>query len=215
MHQVILPPNCHFTKPVVSSEHFRLLHARPQLLISSIRETYCIPRIRNIVKKVIHQFLPCYRFKAHASQQLMSELPSLRVQPASPFLTTGVHYAGPLSIRLGPPRSKQISKGYFAIFVCFITKAIHIELVTCLSTEAFLAALRRFAARRGKPHTIYSGNGPNFQGAAHQLHELHTMLHSPSQMASIQDHLAAEGCTWKFITPQPRHQGGLWEAAVK
>jgi transposase InsO family protein len=99
-------------------------------------------------------------------------------------------------------------------FLCFVTKAIHIELVTSLSTEAFLAALRRFATRRGKPHTIYSDNGTNFQGAAHQLHELHTMLHSPSQMASIQDHLASEGCTWKF-TPQAPHQGGLWEAAVK
>jgi hypothetical protein len=40
MHQVILPPNCHFTKLVVSSEHFRLLHAGSQLLIVSIRETY-------------------------------------------------------------------------------------------------------------------------------------------------------------------------------
>jgi transposase InsO family protein len=53
-------------------------------------------------------------------------------------------------------------------------------LVTSLSTDAFLAALRRFAARRGRPKTIYSDNGTNFQGAAHQLHQLHTMFHSPS-----------------------------------
>jgi len=72
----------------------------------------------------------------------MGELPSLRVRPARPFLTTGIDYAGPISIRLGPPRSKQISKGYIAIFVCFVTKAIHIELVTSLSTNAFMAALK-------------------------------------------------------------------------
>src|SRR5215510_14174456 len=215
MHQIILPPNQHFTKLVVSSEHSRLLHAGPQLLIASLRETYWIPRIRNIVKTVIHQCLPCYRYKVQASQQLMSELPSLRVQPARPFLTTGVDYARPVSIRLGSPRSKQISKGYIAIFVCFVTKATHIELVTSMSTEAFLAALRRFTARRGKPSIIYSDNGTTFQGAANQLHDLHNILNSPAQMATIQDHLTAEGCTWKFIPPRSPHHGGLWEAAVK
>ena len=63
----------------------------------------------------------------------------------------------------------------------------------------------------GNPYISLSTE--NFQGAAHQLHEIHTMLHSPSQMASIQDHLASEGCMWKFIPPII--QGGLWEAAVK
>jgi transposase InsO family protein len=215
IHQVILPPNHHFTSLVVSAEHIRLLHAGPRLLIASLREKYWIPRVQSIVKTIIHQCLTCYRYKVQTSQQLMSELPSLRLRPARPFLTTGVDYAGPVSKRLGPPRSKQITKGYIAIFVCFVTKAIHIELVTSLSTEAYLAALRRFTALRGKPKTIYSDNGTNFQGAANQLHEVYTMLHSPSQMATIQDHLTSEGCTWRFIPPHGPHHRGLWEDAVK
>ena len=52
-----------------------------------------------------------------------------------------------------------------------MTKAVHIELVTSLSTEAFLAALRRFIARRGKPRIIYSDNRTKFQGAANELHK--------------------------------------------
>jgi hypothetical protein len=68
-----------------------------------------------VVKAIIYQCLPCYRFKAQASKQLMGELPSTRVQPARPFLTTGVDYAGPISLRLGSPRSKVITKGYIAI----------------------------------------------------------------------------------------------------
>jgi len=77
----------------------------------------------------------------------MGELPSARVQPSRPFLNTGVDYAGPVSLRVGTPRSKTTIKGYIAIFVCFATKAIHIEAVTSLTAEAFLAALRRFIAR--------------------------------------------------------------------
>jgi len=106
MHQMILPSNHHFTQLVVSAEHIRLHHAGPKLLIASLREKYWIPRIGNLVRKVINECLTCYRFKAQATQQLMGELPSTRVQPWRPFLTTGVDYAGPISLRLGPPRSK-------------------------------------------------------------------------------------------------------------
>ena len=121
------------------------------------------------------QCLTCYRFKAQATHQLMGELPSARVQPSRPFLTSGVDYSGPISLKLGTPRSKIITKGYIAIFVCFATRAIHIEVVESLTTEAFLAALRRFIARSGKPRTIYSDNGTNFQGAAKQLHAIYDM----------------------------------------
>jgi len=76
-----------------------------------------------------------------------------------------VDHAGPISLRLGPPRSKTITKGYITIYVCFV----HIEVVTGLSTEAFLAALRRLIARRGKPRTICSDNGTNYQGVANEL----------------------------------------------
>jgi hypothetical protein len=49
IHQLILPPDRHFTKLVVSAEHIKLLHAGPQLLIASLRERYWLPRIRNVV----------------------------------------------------------------------------------------------------------------------------------------------------------------------
>jgi len=109
----------------------------------------------------------------------------------------------------------MITKGYIAIFVCFVTMAVHTEVVTSLTTEAFLAALRRFIARRGKPQTLYSDNGTNFQGAANELHEVAKMLQTTSQMSRIQDFLATEGCTWNFIPPQGPHFGGLWEAVAK
>ena len=124
-------------------------------------------------------------------------------------------YAVPVSLMLGPPRSKTITKVYIAIFVCFVNKAVHIEVDTNLSTEVFLAALRSFIARRGKPRTICSDNGTNFQGAANELHAIYKILQCTSQMATVQDFLAIEGCEWKLIASHGPHFGGLWEAAVK
>jgi hypothetical protein len=208
MHQTILPPHHHFTKLVVSAEHIRLHHAGPQLPTASLCEKYSIPRIRNLVKSVIHQCKSCYKFKAQATQQLMGELPPPRVQLSRPFLTTGVDYTGPISLRLWTTHSKTITKGYIAIFVCFVTRAVHIE-VTSMTTEAFLAALWCFIARRGKPRTMYLDNGTTFQGASNKRHEIYNMLHSSSQMASVQDFLTSKGCDWKFIPLHGPRFGGL------
>jgi hypothetical protein len=45
------------------------------------------------------------------------------------------------------------------------TKAIHLELVSNLTSEAFTAALKHFIARRGLVDHLYSNNGSNFVGA--------------------------------------------------
>jgi hypothetical protein len=66
------------------------------------------------------------------------ELPSTRMQPSRLFLTTGVDSAGPISQLLGTiTRSKTVTKGYI-LFYCFVPKAVHIEVVTSLTAEAFL-----------------------------------------------------------------------------
>jgi hypothetical protein len=62
---------------------------------------------------------------------------------------------------------------------------------------------------------MYSNNGTNFQSAANELRDVYKMIQSTSQMATVQDFLATEGCEWKFIPPNEPHFGGLWEAAVK
>ena len=46
----------------------------------------------------------------------------------------------------------------------YVTKAVLIELVTSLTTEALLAALRRFIIRRGRLRVIHSDIGTNVQG---------------------------------------------------
>jgi len=183
--------------------------------MASLREKYWIPKVRDVVRTIIHHCLTCYKFKVKASQQLMGQLPLSQVQPAQPFTTTGVDYAGPIVLRLGSTCSKQTTKDYIAIFVCFVTKAVHIEVVTSLTTEAFLAALRHFIARQGRPRVIYTDNRTNYQGAAKQLHEVYNMFQCPTQMTRVQDFLTTEGCDWKFILSHGPHFGGLWEAAVK
>jgi len=82
-------------------------------------------------------------------------------------------------------------------------------LVTELSTDAFLAALRRFIGRRGKPSQMFSDNGTNFQGASKELKNFWL------KEKDLYPEIAIEGIKWNFIPPNAPHMGGLWEAAVK
>ncbi|XP_011881639.1 PREDICTED: uncharacterized protein LOC105569628 [Vollenhovia emeryi] len=63
-------------------------------------------------------------------------------------------------------------------------RAIHLEAVSDLSSNAFIAALRRFAGRRGCPQRIYCDNATNFVGARNELNENLSVL--------VREHLRSE-----------------------
>lgn len=79
-----------------------------------------------------------------------------RETPHQPFSIVGVDYTGAFSYVESRGRGrKQILKAYIALFVCFATKAIHLELVTDLSAPTFLAACDRFIGRRLDAECLY------------------------------------------------------------
>ena len=86
----------------------------------------------------------------------MGQLPMERVTPDAVFENVGVDYAGPLYIKYGPIRKPTVIKAYVGVFVSMTIKAVHLELISDLTAESFIAALRRFISRRGHPSMIWS-----------------------------------------------------------
>ncbi|XP_046145855.1 uncharacterized protein LOC123989198 [Osmia bicornis bicornis] len=120
----------------------------------------------------------------------MGNLPTARVTESRPFTNVGVDYCGPFFIKERKHRNLNRVKVYVAAFVCLAVKAIHLELVSELTTEAFLAALRRFIARRGFCTDLYSDNGSNFVGANNELRELRSLLQSDDHREKVTTFLA-------------------------
>jgi len=87
--------------------------------------------------------------------------------------------------------------------------------VSDLTSEAFIAALKHFVSRRGKPSVIYSDNEKNFVGAQKQLPEFYESFGHDSVQTDINNFLRDQETNWSFIPPNAPHFGGLWEAAVK
>ncbi|XP_024883190.1 uncharacterized protein LOC112461950 [Temnothorax curvispinosus] len=143
----------------------------------------------------------------------MGQLPPSRVTPSRPFLTAGVNYAGPITLKSWRGRGTKCHKEWIAVFVCFVTSAVHLELVTEYTTEAFLVAYRRFTGRRGICHTLFSDCGTNFLGADAALKRLFDSGSTESQQLS--QLLLNDGTHWVFNPPAAPHFGGKWESAVK
>ncbi|XP_060864286.1 uncharacterized protein LOC132940572 [Metopolophium dirhodum] len=139
----------------------------------------------------------------------MADLPSSRVTLCRPFLHVGIDFAGPLILAESRRKNSRSIKCYLSIFVCMTIKAVHIEVVSDLSTNTFLAALQRFVARRGTPSNIYTDCGTNFKGADQKIRNI--MLDSTAKTT----YTNAISCKWHFNPPAAPHFGGQWEAAVK
>lgn len=119
-----------------------------------------------------------------------------------------------IQIRESRRRGKVFtSKAYIAVFVCLSTKSVHLELVTSLLTESFLAAFNRFVARRGICSEMFSDNGTNFVGANRELKEMYDLIKKNENY--VAEKLAQSKIKWSFIPPKAPHFGGIWEAAVK
>jgi hypothetical protein len=208
-HPVLLPKKSILTHLVILHYHHCSLHGGSRLVLSLIQRKFWIISGRAAIREVIYSCVTCSRYRASCPQPYMADLPSIRVQPHHPFMNVGMDYGGPFVVKETRRRNSRTQKAYIAVFVCMSVKAIHVEVVTDLSTETFLAAFDRFIARRGIPTEIRSDCGTNYIGAAR---EFKTLFENSTTRDAIQGRVP---CQWKFNPPAAPHFGGIWEAAIK
>lgn len=213
-HPMILPQNHHVTNLIIDNAHLELFHAGTQSTLYYIRLKYWIINGRETVGRRLKKCMRCARYRAKRGEQMMGNLPRVRLNFTRPFEKVGIDYAGPIGIKTSKLRNAPIAKAYIALFVCMATKAIHLEVASDQTTDAFLAALRRFVSRRGLCTEIYSDRGSNFIGAKNDLPEMLEEC-KQSEQDLLVNTLAQMHIEWKMIPPYAPHMGGLWEAGVK
>ena len=198
-HPLILLGKHPVTKLIILTEHKRLLHAGPTLLSSSLSRRYHIIGSRNAVCFITRGCVTCRRNSAKPNPQKLGQLPIERITPDSVF-------AGPMYIKYGHVRKPTIVKAYVCVFVSLSVKAVHLELVSDLTSQAFIAALRHFISRRGKPSLIWSDNGTNFTGASRELRELCCdFLKQQKTQQEISEFCSCQAIRWKFIPEHAPH----------
>ncbi|GFY08071.1 integrase catalytic domain-containing protein [Trichonephila clavipes] len=137
--------------------------------------------------------------KSHWWDAVSIPLPEDRVRDAAVFVATGIDLCGPLFL-------KTDNKCWIVLAPCAVYRTVHLELVSSLSTECFILALRWFIAKRGRPTTIYSDNGKNLVGTSNLLQKI--------DWEKIENFASEKRISWKFSPPAAPWWGGSWERLI-
>ncbi len=200
-----LPDQDPFTEKLVMEAHVRTLHGGVGLTMTKLRETYWIPRLRRLVRKVTKKCNGCKRFQAVAlASPPPGKFPSDRTVGSSAFEVIGVDYAGPIPYRSAKNRER---KSYILLYTCSLSRAIHLELLPDLTTTEFIHSFKMFIARRGRPKKVYSDNGKTFVGAA-------TWLRKLMKEEQLHNWLAEQRIIWQFNLSRAPWWGGQFERMV-
>lgn len=211
VHPVILSNKCRFAELLVKKAHITTDHGGIQLCQQYIRNKYWLLQSKMLCKQVISKCLTCFRQRKETQEQLIAHLPANRVRPGRAFEQTSVDYAGPVVLKRHNGRTRTVEKGYIAVFVCTKTHAVHLELVSDLTSDAFIAAFSRFSNRRGRIHELISDNATTFHGAHNEIKAI-----ARSWRNAVKSDWFRNAMTkWTFLPPAAPHMGGLHEAAVK
>ncbi|GBN90505.1 hypothetical protein AVEN_67660-1 [Araneus ventricosus] len=187
-------------------------------LIQDEKHPKLLPAKHRLTKIIMESFHKRYlhvgpQTLLHLVRQEFWPVGAERVTPSPTFSNCGIDFCGPFLIKYKGQRKGTFQKVYIAVFICFATKAIHLEIVTDLTSNALIATLKRFFARRGKCTCIFSDNAGNFVGTNSELKRLQKLMSNPDD--KLTNYLTTESINWKFIPPRSPNFGGLWESGVK
>ncbi|CAL8131492.1 unnamed protein product [Orchesella dallaii] len=199
-YPVVLPRKHQLVEKLIMEMHRNYCHAGVGFLLCRLREHYWILQARRAVKNVISKCYRCRRYAARAPVTEMAPLPENRIKDVDVFQIVGVDLAGPLHLKNG-------NKCWIVIYTCAVYRAVQLDVVTSLSTKAFIRSLKEFVWKHGRPEIMYSDNGTNFRGANNMFAGL--------DWNAIQREEQVSRINWRFNPPSAAWWGGWWERLIR
>ena len=216
INPMIVPNEHHVAELIISYYHHILGHAEREHVLSVVRQWYWVLNAWALTRQILRRCTTCRRYNEMPMAQKMGDLPGAKLTPYKPpFTFTGLDIFGPFSVKRG--RSSQ--KIYGCIFVCFTTRAVHIEDVGSLETDTFILALRRFISVRGAVKELWSDNGTNSTAGEKEL----SSLKREWNQRAITKATHEKGVEWQFQPfkqwhfqpPTASHMSGVWERLIR
>ena len=208
---VILPKN-QLAILLLRHLHNKRGHCGCKSLMHEARWKYWMIGLRKMAKSVVNECVICRKQRKKPLDQLMGQLPKLRVTCGfPPFSNTAMDMFGPLQIKLNRRTHKEAQ---VIIFTCTTSRAIHLELVTDKTSTSFLMAFRRFACLRGHPNLCWSDCGTNFVGAQEHLREIMREWDVPKIQSILSEEFTCD-FQWQWNTPRASHQNGVVESLIR
>ena len=207
-HPLILPRDSHVTELWVRDTHEKLGHAGRTAVIQEMRsQGFHVMGTRHVIRRVAQACITCKKLYAGPEGQRMADLPQDRITQAPPFSYCGIDCFGPFVVKDG----RRHIKRYGLIVTCLAMRAIHLEVLDDMSTDAFLSSIRNVIAIRGNIRRLRSDRGTNFVGAKRELRECWKKM-DHDKVTRV---LAQQETEWILNTPTASHMGGVWERQIR
>ena len=209
-HPLIVTKSSGLARLLVEHFHRQVKHQGRTITHSATRSAgFFIPGARSLVSSVIKSCAICQRLRGKPCVPEMSDLPPDRLEESPPFTYTGLDMFGPHAVTEGitTRRNSATKKVWGLVFICLVTRAVHVETVPGLDTSSMINALRRFFAIRGVCRHLRSDNGSNFVAACNEIG-------AEKCIGYLRGEAESHDCKWIFNPPGASHMGGSWERAI-
>jgi hypothetical protein len=204
-HPIFIPRESTLARRLIEHCHLQSLHGGVAATMSKVREKFWIPKLRSIVKSVVHKCNLCKRYRVKVMDPpITAPLPNFRTEFTEPFTTTGVDFAGPVYYKIG---KGQTRKAYIALFTCAATRAVHLSLCREMTLAEFKRVMKGFVARRGTPRLFVSDNARTFQATKKWLSTL-------ARDEDLFNYLAINDIQWIFNMARSPWWGGFFERLI-
>ncbi|KAK0134384.1 hypothetical protein N1851_030041 [Merluccius polli] len=203
-HPAVLPRDSHVSALLIKHYHEKAHHQGRGMTINELRSNgIWILGCSNAVSSHIYKCTMCRRLRRSTEQQRMADLPEERMETTPPFTYCGIDCFGPFYVKEGRKELKR----YGLLLTCMCSRAVHIEALDDLTTDAFINALCAFIAIRGSVRQIRCDRGTNFVGARREFVE--------ALKEMDQEELKEFGCEFLMNSPASSHMGGFWERQIR
>ncbi|CAB4006340.1 PREDICTED: uncharacterized protein LOC106817579 [Paramuricea clavata] len=204
-YPILLETAHYLTTLIVRDCHERVMHGGVKATLTELRSKFWLVRGRNFVRKLLFNCVTCKKQDGRAYKALNSPpLPEFRVKEAPPFTYVGLDYVGPLYVK---STNDLDEKAWICLITCCVSRAVHLEVVPNMTSQAFLRSFRRFTSRRSTPLLVVSDNAKTFKAASK---ELMTLMRDPQ----VKKYFLQQRMQWSFNLEKAPWWGGFFERLV-
>jgi len=210
----LLPRKNVFVTNLLAYYHYKYEHVCTEAQVAEIRSFAWVLQLRTALRSVKARCNWCRIKNAMPYSPKMAPLPDDRVNAdLKPFEVTGIDIMGPLR----PTINGNIKKVYILIFVCTLTRYIHLHILDSMESLRILEAMVTFWTAYGPVRKFVSDNASNFKRTAKTLEEDY------QREKVFNSHLSVLGpklselyrVEWQFIPVHAPWFGGVYERLIK
>ena len=193
--QLWIPGNTVLANELLTSAHRRSLHRGSDMSMAFVNPEFRIVNGNRVMRSIVLRCETCARLRNRCIRQPLGPLHGVQIQFLKPFEALSVDLFGPLFLI-------NKTKTYGLVAICRTSRALKLQVVDNLSTQALVRSFIGLFELIGFPKSIYSDNGTNFVAAQKYFEE---RAHQ-GEICNI---------AWNFSVPLGPWQNGSAERMVR